>query len=194
MSQQVFIKFHTQWFYLPAIITIAFIFAFFGVKDCYKTIKEFTKMLDDEQKQVYDEIRKERENTYWCAMMQGSFMAIIYIIVSTLTCGGRSKPVYHLVSDILCIVFVTTYFVYILKEKKKVMLIDGDMDEKQEKKWISIYRCMQRGFWSHFLIGLLFSGFVFSLLDIMSPPITVCMNPKARKQQQQKLLKKISKK
>jgi nitrate/nitrite transporter NarK len=179
MPGQVFIRFHTQWFYIPAIITIAFIFAFVSVKDCYKKIKNFVKMLDDDQKKVYSEIRKERENTYWCALMQGSFMAIIYIIVSTLM-GGRSKSIYHMISDILCIVFATTYFVYTLKEKKKVMLIDGDMDEKQEKQWITIYRCMQRQFWSSFLIGLLFSGFVFSLLDILSPPVMICVNPKTR--------------
>ena len=189
MSEQVFIEFHTRWFYLPAIITVGFLFAFTGVKDCYKPIKEFVKSLDNDQKQVYNEIRKERENTYWCALMQGCFMAILYIIVATLTCG-RSKPIYHLISDILCIVFTTTYFVYILKEKKKIMLIDGDMDETQEKKWIVIYRCMQRKFHSYFLIGLLFSGFVFSLLDILSPPVRVCVSPNKPRLQQQKLVAK----
>jgi hypothetical protein len=71
------------------------------------------------------------------------------------------------------------------------MLIDGEMDETQEKKWITIYRCMQRRFHSYFLIGLLFSGFIFSLLDILSPPVRICVNPnKPRRLQQQKLLKK----
>ena len=188
MTEQVFIEFHTRWFYLPAIITVGFLFAFMGVKDCYKPIREFVQTLDNDQKQVYNEIRKERENTYWCALMQGCFMAIIYIIVATLTCG-HSKPLYHLVSDILCIVFTTTYFVYILKEKKKIMLTDGDMDEAQEKKWITIYRCMQRRFHSNFLIGLLFSGFVLSMLDILSPPVKICVNPRKT---QQKLVKKTT--
>lgn len=191
MPEQVFIKFHTKWFYIPAIITIAFIFAFIGIKDCYKDIRDFVKILDNDQKKVYNEIRKERENTYWCALMQGCFVAVLYIIVTTLTCG-QSKAIYHLISDILCIVFVTTYFVYILKEKKKIMLIDGDMDETQEKQWIKIYRCMQRSFNSYFLMGLLFSGFVFSLLDIISPPVMVCLNSKSRKQQK-KILKKSRK-
>lgn len=180
MSEQIFIEYHTRWFYIPAIIAVAFLFAFASVKDCYKPIREFVQTLDNDQKQTYNEIRKERENTYWCALMQGCFVAILYILVSTLTCG-RSKPIYHLVSDILCIVFTTTYFVYILKEKKKIMLVDGDMDEAQEKKWITIYRCMQRKFHSSFLMGLLFSGFVFTMLDTLSPPVRVCFRPKARK-------------
>jgi len=191
MAEQVYIEFHTRWFYIPTMITIAFIFAFVGVKDCYTKIKEFVKVLDNDQKKVYNEIRKERENTYWCALMQGCFVAVLYIIVSTFTCG-QSKPIYHLISDILCIVFVTTYFVYTLKEKKKIMLIDGDMDETQEKKWITIYRCMQKNFYTYFLFGLLLSGFVFSLLDIISPPMMVCVNPKPRKQQK-KFLKKSRK-
>lgn len=189
MSGQVFIEFHTRWFYIPAIISIAFIFAFVGVKDCYKDIKNFVKVLDNDQKKVYNEIRKERENTYWCALMQGCFVAALYIIMTTFTCG-QSKPIYHLIFDILCIVFTTTYFVYILKEKKKIMLIDGDMDETQDKKWVKVYRCMQRRFHSYFLIGLLFSGFIFNLLDIMSPPVRVCIN--ANKLQQQKPKKKTS--
>jgi len=192
MPEQVFIKFHTKWFYIPAMIAIAFIFAFVGVKDCYKKIREFVKVLDNDQKKIYNEIRKERENTYWCALMQGCFVAVLYILVATFTCG-QSKSIYHLVSDIMCIVFVTTYFVYTLKEKKKIMLIDGDMDETQEKKWITIYRCMQKNFHSYFLFGLLFSGLVFSLLDIISPPVMVCVNPKRRKQQEKKLLKKSRK-
>lgn len=180
---QVFIEFHARWFYIPAIITIAFLFAFAGVKDCYKKIRQFVQTLDNDQKKVYNEIRKERENTYWCAMMQGCFIAILYIVMTTFMCG-RSKPIYHLISDILCVMFATTYFVYILKPKKKIMLVDGDMDDAQQKKWVDIYRCMQRSFWSYFLIGLLFSGFMFSLLDIISPPIKVCVNPKKQNKKQ----------
>lgn len=192
MSEQVFIEFHTRWFYIPTIITVAFLFAFMGVKDCYKTIREFVKMLDDDQKKVYNEVRKERENTYWGALMQGCFIAILYIILTTFTCG-QSKSIYNLISDVLCIVFVTTYFVYTLKEKRKIMLLDGDMDETQEKKWIEIYRCMQKSFWSSFLMGLLFSGFVFSLLDAFSPPIRICINPSAMTSTKKKVLIKKKK-
>lgn len=177
MSEQIYIEFHTRWFYLPAIIALAFMVASLGIHHCYKDIKEFVKILDEDQKKVYNEIRKERENTYWCAIMQGCFIAILYILMTTLLCG-RSKSIYHLVSDVVCIILVTSYFVYTLKEKKKIMLIDGDLDDKQEKKWITIYRCMQKSFWGHFLTGLLFFGFVFSLLDIVSPPVRVCINPK----------------
>lgn len=183
--KELYIEFHTRWFYIPAIITIAFLFAFWGVKDCYKKIREFTKTLDEEQKQVYQAIRKEREQTYWGAMMQGCFVAVLYILLTSLLCG-QSKPMYHLISDILCLVFVTTYFVYTLKEKKKVMLIDGDLDDLQEKKWIAIYRCMQKQFWSSFLMGLLLSGFLFSLLDIISPPMRVCMLRKNKKKSTRK--------
>lgn len=179
MTEQVYIEFHTRWFYLPTIIALAFMVASLGIHHCYKDIKKFVKILDDDQKKVYNEIRKERENTYWCALMQGCFIAILYIIMTTLLCGcGRSKSVYHLVSDVLCIILVTSYFVYTLKEKKKIMLIDGDLDDMQEQKWITIYRCMQKSFWGHFLMGLLFFGFVFNLLDIISPPVRVCINPK----------------
>ena len=180
MSEQVFIEFHTRWFYVPAIISIAFVFAFFGIKDCYKKIRQFVQLLDNDQKKVYNEIRKERENTHWCALMQGCFVAILYIVMTTFMCG-RSKPIYHLISDVVCIVFTTTYFVYILKPKKKIMLVDGGMDETQQKKWVEIYRCMQKSFWSYFLIGLLFSGFVFSLLDIISSPVRVCVRVKPEK-------------
>lgn len=189
MSKELYIEFHTRWFYIPAIITIAFLSAFWGVKDCYKNIREFTKALDEEQKKIYDDIRKEREQTYWQALMQGCFVAVIYIIFSTLTCS-QTKPMYHLATDILCLVFVTTYFVYTLKEKKKVMLIDGDLDDAQEKKWISIYRCMQKQFWSFFLMGLIFSGFLFSLLDLVSPPIRICVLPKKTNKKKQRQSKK----
>lgn len=176
MSNEIYIEFHSRWFYIPAMITIAFLVASFGVKDCYKRIRGFMNILDEDQKKIYMEIRKERENTYWCALMQGCFVAILYIIMSTLTCS--SKSLYHLISDILCLIFTTTYFVYTLKGKKKIMLIDAEMDETQDKKWVEIYRCMQRNFWSYFLMGLLVSGFVFSMLDILTPPIQICINPK----------------
>lgn len=193
MSEEILIEFHTRWFYIPTIITVAFLFAFISVKDCYKKIREFVGMLDNDQKKIYNDIRKERENTYWCALMQGCFVAILYIIMTTFTCG-QSKPVYHLISDILCIVFATTYFVYTLKEKKKIMLIDGDMDDAQEKKWIEIYRCMQKSFWSSFLMGLLFSGFVFSMLDILSPPMKICVREKNQQQKKKPTNKKTIKK
>jgi hypothetical protein len=180
MSEQVFIEFHTRWFYIPTIITVAFLFAYVGIKDCYKKIREFVNVLDDDQKIVYNEIRKERETTYWSAFMQGCFIAILYLLLTVFTCG-HSKSVYNLVSDVLCIILVTTYFVYTLKEKKKIMLLDGDMDETQERKWIAIYRCMQKSFWSWFLMGLLISGFVFSLLDAISPPIRICVQPSIAK-------------
>lgn len=180
MAEKVFVQFHSRWFYIPAIISIAFMFAYIGIKDCYKQIKSYVAMLDDDQKKVYNDIRKERESAYWCAMMQGCFIAILYIMFATLTCG-KSKSVYHLISDILCIILTTTYFVYILKPKKKIMLLDGDMDEQQEKKWVGIYRCMQKSFWSYFLIGLLTSGFLFTILDIIMPPMTVCMIPNKKK-------------
>lgn len=182
MHEELFIEFHTRWFYLPAIITVAFLFSYLGVHECYKKIRSFYAVLDDEQKTVYMEIRKEREKTYWSALLQGCFVAILYILMTTFTCG-KSKAIYHLLSDIFCIILTTTYFVYLLKEKKKVMLIDGDLDDAQEKKWIDIYRCMQRSFWSYFLIGLLFSGFVFSLLDILTPPIRVCVHHHHNKKQ-----------
>lgn len=180
---EVYIEFHTRWFYIPTIITAAFLFASVGVHTCYKRIRSFAASLDDDQKKVYAEIRKERMETYWCALMQGCFVAIIYIIFTTLM-SGHAKPVYHLISDILCLVFATTYFVYTLKDKKKVMLLDGDLDDAQEKDWVGIYRCMQKTFWSKFLMGLLVSGFVLSMLDILTPPVRVCVANQKQKPKQ----------
>lgn len=192
-GQQVYIEFHTRWFYLPTIITTAFLFASVGVHACYKKIRSFAANLDDDQKKVYAEIRKEREGTYWCALMQGCFVAILYIVFTTLTCG-HAKPVYHLISDIMCLVFVTTYFVYTLKDKKKVMLLDGDLDDAQEKQWVGIYRCMQKTFWSKFLMGLIVSGFVLSMFDLMTPPMRVCVKQQQQQKKKQKTTNKGKKK
>lgn len=171
----IFIQSNSRWFYLPAVISIAFIFALVGIQDCYKQIREFVNTLDNDQKKDYFVIRKERQDAYWSAMMQGCFVAILYILFATFT-AGKSKTVYHLISDISCLIFTTTYFAYILKPKKGTMLLDGDMDMQQEKKWIGIYRCMQRSYWSYFLYGLLTAAFLFCLLDIATPPRS-CLIP-----------------
>ena len=176
MSEQIFIEFHTRWFYLPTMIAIAFLIASASVIHCVKQMKDLYKSLDEDQRKIYKEISKEREKLYWCALLQGCFIAILYIIMTTMTCGV-SKSLYHLVSDVLCIILATAYFVYTLKDKQKFLINEAELDENQDKKWFTLYRCMQVSFWGHFLMGLLFSAFIFQMLDIVSPPIHVCINP-----------------
>jgi len=182
---EIFLEISPRWFYFPTIIVIAFIFASFGIHHCTNKIHKFSSSLNANQKAIYEKIKNERQNIYGCAMMQGFFVSLIYIVYASVFIG-RIKSIYHLISDIAAIIFIVSYFVYTLQPKKNYMLLDGNLNEEERKEWYAIYICMEKSFWGHFLIGIVIGGFLLSILDLWQPPLKICISKNKKKSRSKK--------
>lgn len=156
-----------SWFYLPAIISIAFLAGFYGIRRCYSKISDFRSHLDGNQLELYDKITRERKQIFFSSLFQGLLLVLVYIFFSFFY-GG--KDVYRFVSDILCVLLGSTYIFYIIYPKTCSMLDDAGLSNEDVRKWYDIYQCMEQSFWYSFLMGLVVGGLILHIIDIFSCP------------------------
>jgi len=166
------IETRSRYFYLPAVLTIAFLCAFGATGNCFRRIRDFETTLQGDQLSVYQEISRERRNIFYRSIFVGLLFVIIYILFSSLARQGGS--LYHLCWDTLCILCASIYLFYTISFKKKHMLSDVNLSTEEVRKWYAIYRCMEENFWRSFIVGLLASGAFLVIIDCILPPTTIC--------------------
>lgn len=110
--------------------------------DKFEVVKKFKDTLNSNQKNIYNEITKERRNIYYRGYVLGLVLSVFVVIFLTkkTTLSEINKPA------TLCIVaatsFLTNYFYYILSPKSKYML-SYLTDKNQIEQWLQVYKKMQ---------------------------------------------------
>jgi hypothetical protein len=163
----VVVDIHARWFYLPLVLSVAFVCGYGSLSPCYQSIDKFVQGLDDKQKKLYEEVTAERYCIFRNAVTTAIFFAFLYALFSILM-GCRNW--YHFSSNTLLIIMASMYLIYKIAPKKKSMLIDGELSSKDSKDWMQVYECMDSSFWTSFVYGLIGSAVILLLLDIASPP------------------------
>jgi hypothetical protein len=162
----VVVDIHARWFYLPLVLSVAFICGYGSLSPCYQSIDKFVQGLDDKQKKLYEEVTSERYCIFRNAVTTAIFFAFLYALFSILM-GCRNW--YHFSSNTLLIIMASMYLIYKIAPKKKSMLIDGELSAKDSKDWMKVYECMDSSFWTSFVYGLIGSAVLLLIFDIASP-------------------------
>jgi predicted Co/Zn/Cd cation transporter (cation efflux family) len=157
----------SRWFYLPMVLAIALISGYSSLSPCHKDIDRFVQSLNEKQRELYSEIKKERYNIFQSSIMTAIFFAFLYTIY-TILMGCHHW--YHFFANLLLIVLGTVYVLYMVTPKKRCMLKDGQLTVKETEEWSDIYQCMSSHFWVSFMYGLVGSIALFVLIDIIAPP------------------------
>jgi hypothetical protein len=185
INDKIFIEPRPRWFNLPLVIAFGFLSGYLGHAACLKGLRSFEDRLTECQKGLYHEIIKERQHIFWCSLLQGVMIAILYVGCSVLLLG-RSFG-YSLMGEVLAIIVGIGYLLYIVTDKKKNMLLDGNLDSEDVKDWYRSYQCMDKQFHLYFIMGFLLMGVLLYMIDIISPPYRVCVFIKAEKKNKNKM-------
>lgn len=185
-----------SWFYLPAILSIAFLAGFYGVRRCYSKINDFRAHLKGSQLDLYDKITRERRQIFFSSLFQGLLFVLVYISFSFFY-GG--KDVYHFLTDIMCILLGSTYIFYIITPKTCSMLDDADLSNEDVRKWYDVYQCMEQSFWYSFLMGLVVGGLILHIIDVCVisssyPPDIILVRAQSDQKKKKNKNKNINKK
>tara|TARA_A200000113_G_scaffold224960_1_gene244303 strand:+ start:1358 stop:1828 length:471 start_codon:yes stop_codon:yes gene_type:complete len=101
----------------------------------------FVKTLDNDQKQKYEKIIRERRNIYFKGYAVGIVLSILFLIMT-----DKLKKTNLMSTGIICsvggITLLTCYLFYIIHPKSDYMILSLSKAEQREK-WLDIYRHMQ---------------------------------------------------
>ncbi len=149
--------------YCSVSCTIAFVFL---VSNLYMILRQdktlddkLLKTLDENQKQVYKNIVKERLEIYLKGFAIGLVLALLIIIINYQMSLKTRLSRATLLCFVLAISFLFQYFYYILAPKTTYMLLHLT-NEEQKVEWLKVYRAMQVKCHTGFVFGLIFVGFL----------------------------------
>lgn len=145
------------WFYLPTVIASGFVAAHIGAYMCKKELKNIRESVDGE---TYKKVVNERKEVYFNALIKSIVVAILYLLLVRLT---HKKNNYHLSADVLCIVLTFSFLFYLLTSKKHTLLRGDNTSE-----WLASYYCMEKHYWTWFILGAIVSSSVLYLHDVWS--------------------------
>tara|TARA_B100001093_G_scaffold511642_1_gene579933 strand:+ start:598 stop:1032 length:435 start_codon:yes stop_codon:yes gene_type:complete len=137
--------------YIYFALTIAFLFATLATTFIDFDIKnDLVSHLKPHEVRMYNESKRIRLMIYYQGLFFGVLLALLYLFMD------RKKNMYVATT----IVFVVNYFYYILYPKPFYMI--EILDNKMENMaWLKIYKYMQYRYHIGFLLGLVFSHFLF---------------------------------
>jgi hypothetical protein len=107
--------------------------------------------LSPEQQVNYREIILRRRNLYLTGFALGIVLSILVMMMRGQTREGYGWQDACLVTAIL---FLTSYFYYMLSEKPQLLVVELQ-DEAQRKKWAEVYRVMSTTYHTGLLLGVL---------------------------------------
>lgn len=142
--------------YTSCILSVAFItammFIIFNVESV-ELKKNFMKLLDKKQIEIYENIIKERQKIY----IQGYIIGLIVAILLLLLLKSKNlngKNTFYVITFVFSVVFIINYFYYILTPKSTYM-IEHIQKPEQIEAWLKIYRSMQFKYHLGFFVGLI---------------------------------------
>ena len=149
--------------YCSVSCTIAFVFL---VSNLYMILRQdktldnkLLKTLDENQRQVYKNIVKERLDIYLKGFAIGLVLALLIIIINYQMSLKTRLSRATLLCFVLAVSFLFQYFYYILAPKRTYMLLHLT-NEEQKVEWLKVYRAMQVKCHTGFVFGLIFVGFL----------------------------------
>jgi uncharacterized membrane protein YfcA len=128
---------------------VAAIYMFFTSKSTADIIE---KTLDNDQKEIYKQIVRERLKIYYIGSLVGLFLAVLYVIFYY-----KKQPTLYLICSFVVIFFVTQIVVYMIYPKSLYML-DYINTNEQAKAWMEVYNKMMRNYMIGFVLGLIGFG------------------------------------
>ena len=130
-----------------------FYFSVWKMEERTEDLNKFESLLSEEQKQIYESIKKERRSIYLSGYSIGFFLSIIAILYYRNTSKTKLTKT-HMLCLIFSISFITNYFYYILSPKSNYMILHL---HKQEEKaaWLKIYKSMQYNYHFGFVLGII---------------------------------------
>ncbi len=140
---------------LSLVFLIAAVYKFVSLdKELYH--KDFVDLLTEEQLKKYKKIVEERKSICFEGYGMGLVVGIILVIFNVYQ---KKRKLTRL--SMACIVastmFIVQYFYYILYPKSDWILLHLNTDE-QKKKWLDIYRVMQRSCHEGVALGIAGAG------------------------------------
>lgn len=140
--------------FVSIVFLVANIFVMFNV-DKDKLKNNFIKLLNHQQRELYESLIKERRNIYFQGYALGLLLSLIYLFYVKQILGKRINNIL-LVCSVGFIVFITNYLYYILM-KKSTYMIEHLNNKEQTKAWLDIYRTMQVKYHLGLLLGIIAS-------------------------------------
>ena len=138
---------------IALVFLIANIYIIFSCSNNKEIKQNFLNVLNEEQKNTYENLINERKNIYYIGYALGIILSLIgYLVINKFTKMRFNKL--SLVCFVGAITFVTNYLVYILYPKSDYMLLHLN-DKKQITEWLNIYRTMQIKFHVGFVLGII---------------------------------------
>jgi len=110
--------------------------------------------LNREQEIIYEGIKQNRLNIYLRSLGAGILLSLLYFFVLDKKIFGSSSNKIVKLSIVFIILYLTTYFVYIMSPKGIFMveILDNMMARKE---WVKTYKKMQFEFHLSLIIGML---------------------------------------
>ena len=115
--------------------------------------ERFLDMLNENQRNKYKKIVKERFSIAMKGYALGLFFSLMIILYNYYIKKIKIKNIY-LICLVGCVTFLTQYFFYILSPKKRWML-ESEMSLVVQKAWLHIYRKNQWHYHFGLLLGLI---------------------------------------
>lgn len=144
--------------FVSIIFLIANIYVMLNV-DKNELKDNFVKLLNYNQKKLYESLIKERRNIYFQGYALGLLFSIIYLFYIKQFLNKRINNIL-MVCTVGFIVFLTNYFYYILI-KKSTYMIEHLNNKEQIKAWLDIYRTMQVRYHIGLVLGI-FAAMIFA--------------------------------
>jgi hypothetical protein len=135
------------------VFLVANIYIIFSTANDKKSKQQFHDVLNNKQKDIYQNIINERKQIYYMGYVLGIILALLAYYYNKKILGLRLNNM-SLVCLVGSIVFATNYFFYILYPKSDHMLLHLN-DKKQIEEWVAIYRKMQINLHIGFVLGIL---------------------------------------
>ena len=138
---------------IALVFLIANIYVIFSCSNNKEIKQNFLNVLNEEQKNTYENLINERKNIYYIGYALGIILSLIgYLVINKFTKMRFNKL--SLVCFVGAITFVTNYLFYILYPKSDYMLLHLN-DKKQITEWLNIYRTMQIKLHVGFVLGII---------------------------------------
>jgi len=147
--------------YITCGIALAFIVA--AIFTCIggkKYPEQFKDTLDPNQKEIYDQIVKDRMKIYIIATIVGAILGLLYILLQR-----NKQSTMQLICIAVLIFFVTQIVIYMVYPKSAYML-DYITNNEQSRAWLKVYNEMMKQYFIGFVLGLI--GYAILCLAFLS--------------------------
>lgn len=140
--------------FISIVFLIANIYVMFNV-DKHKLKDQFIKLLNYNQKKLYESLIIERRTIYFQGYAIGIILSILYLFYIKKILNKKINNGL-MICSVGFIVFISNYLYYILT-KKSTYIIEHLNNKEQIEAWLKIYRTMQFKYHFGLLLGIIAS-------------------------------------